>query len=293
AIGQAQLMHHWQAAAAGHGLAVAQVLLTADDFGVRERYLNLLATFRSLFEYGAVPVINENDPVAVAELTVGDNDQLSGVVAAQLQARHLILLTDIDGVYDRDPRLHADACRVSELRRIEQATIDQAGEAGARGRGGMRSKLMAARLAAHAGVDTVIAHAREPRIVTRLLDGEALGTRIPASDGAIGGSRRRWLAYARRCQGSVRVDAGAARALLQSGRSLLPVGVTAVEGAFKRGDTVAIHDPHGREIARGLAGLAADELRCIAGKRLDVAARELGYALPKTAVHRDNLMVVV
>lgn len=292
AIGQAQLMHHWQVAAAGHGLVVAQVLLTADDFGERERYLNLSAAFRSLFEFDAIPIINENDPVAVAELTVGDNDQLSAVVAGQLRASRLILLTDIDGVYDRDPRQHADARRFDELRRITHRELELAGDAGALGRGGMRSKLLAARLAAHAGVHTTIANARERKVLIRLFDGETIGTSIPPEAAANGGSRRRWLALARRCRGQLHLDNGAVRALLEQGRSLLPVGITAVSGQFKRGDTVAMLAPDGREIARGLVRLTAGECEHCRGKRLDVAARELGYPLPKTAVHRDELMLV-
>lgn len=292
AIGQIGLVHRWQAALAAHGLHAAQVLLTYDDFTDRRRYLNLAATFRALADFGAIPVINENDTVAVEELTVGDNDRLSGLVASQLGAERLILLTDIDGVYDADPRSNPSAKRLSEIPVITAQVLAAAGGAGARGRGGMRSKVEAARLAAGAGVTTHIALAREPRVLSRLLAGEDIGTRVPGR-GSQADSRRRWLAVARRVKGKILVDAGAAAALVDKGRSLLPAGVTDVEGKFQRGDTVAVVHPDGTEIARGLAGLSAEELIVVKGARLDVAATRLGYALPKAVIHRDDLLLLV
>jgi glutamate 5-kinase len=292
AIGQATLAHRWEVALAAHGLVAAQVLLTYDDFTERERYLNLTATFQALFEFGAVPVINENDTVAVEELTVGDNDRLSALVATQLGAERLILLTDIDGVYDADPRTSPDARRLREIPVVSARVLAAAGGAGKRGRGGMRSKIEAARLASGAAVTTHIALAREPRVVQRILAGEELGTRIPGH-GQRADGRRRWLAVARRVKGQLHVDAGAANALMRSGRSLLPAGIVTVVGRFERGDTVAIVAPDGEEIARGLVGLSAAELATVCGKRLDAAAQALGYALPKAVVHRDNMLVLV
>jgi glutamate 5-kinase len=294
AIGQATLAHRWEVALATHGLVAAQVLLTYDDFTERERYLNLTATFQALFAYGAVPVINENDTVAVEELTaVGDNDRLSALVASQLGASHLILLTDIDGVYDADPRTNREAKRLSEIPVVTAKILAAAGGAGARGRGGMRSKLEAARLASGAGVETRIAAAREAHVLERALAGEAVGTRIGARPGAERpDGRRRWLAVARRVRGHIHVDSGAAQALIAKGRSLLPAGITSVQGEFARGDTVAIVGPEGEEIARGLVSLSSEELAKIQGKRLDAAASALGYALPRAAVHRDNLLVL-
>jgi glutamate 5-kinase len=237
-------------------------------------------------------VINENDPVAVEELTVGDNDRLSALVAVQLGAERLVLLTDIDGVYDADPRSNPQARRLAEIPAITAAVLAAAGGAGARGRGGMRSKIEAARLACAAGVTTHICHAREPGVIDRVFAGEAVGTRIQGRSQRAD-ARRRWLAVGRRCKGVIHVDAGAATALVAKGRSLLPAGVQRVEGRFERGDTVAISDPAGTEVARGLAGLSSDELAAVAGKRLDAATAALGYALPKAAVHRDNLLVLV
>lgn len=291
AIGQVNLAHRWEVALAAHGLIAAQLLLTYDDFTERERYLNLTETLRSLFAYKAIPVINENDPVAVQELTVGDNDRLSALMATQLGAEHLILLTDIDGVYDADPRSNPEAKRLTEMVGVTAKQVAAAGGAGARGRGGMRSKLEAARLAGGAGVTTTIALAREPRVIERVVAGEGVGTRI-VGKGERADSRRRWLAVARRVHGQLHLDVGAVRAVATQGRSLLPAGVTSVSGSFARGDTVALVSPDGEEIARGLVGLSSEELEKICGKRLDVAAQLLGYALPKAVVHRDNMLVL-
>ncbi|TVR08868.1 MAG: glutamate 5-kinase [Planctomycetota bacterium] len=292
AIGQAGLAHRWQVALAGHGLQGAQILLTGDDFQERQRYLNLAATFRSLAAYGVIPIINENDTISVAELTVGDNDRLSALVASQLGAQRLLLLTDIDGVYASDPRHNPQAQRFERLTRIDAALLASMGNAGLRGRGGMRSKLEAARLAMRAGVDTIIARAREESIVQRLLADEPhLGTRIPAQGRVVPSSRRRWLALARRPAGYIHIDAGAARAVRERGHSLLPAGITRVTGSFARGDTVAIVDHDGTELARGLSALAAAELQQICGLRLEDAATRLGYPIAKAAVHRDNMLV--
>lgn len=292
AIGQIGLVHLWEEVFARHGLVAAQLLLTHDDFSVRKRWLNLSDTVEALFAFGAVPVINENDPVAVEELTVGDNDRLSALVAVQLGAERLVLLTDIDGVYDADPRSNPQARRLAEIPAITAAVLAAAGGAGARGRGGMRSKIEAARLACAAGVTTHICHAREPQVIARVFAGEAVGTRIQGRSERAD-ARRRWLAVGRRCKGSIHVDAGAATALVDKGRSLLPAGVVRVVGRFERGDTVAISDPAGTEVARGLAGMTSSELAAVAGRRLDAAAAILGYALPKAAVHRDNLLILV
>lgn len=291
AIGQAGLAHRWQVALAGHGLHGAQVLLTGDDFQERRRYLNLAATFRSLASYGVIPVINENDTVSVAELTVGDNDRLSAMVASQLAARHLLLLTDIDGVYDADPRSNPQAQRLRDIAIVDDQLLAQMGGEGLRGRGGMRSKLEAARLAAQAGVCTTIAHSRLPRVIERALHGEEVGTRIAAHVHTAPTPRRRWLALARRPCGTLRLDGGATRAIVEAGHSLLAAGITHVEGSFERGDTVALQGADGQEIARGLSGLSADEIRAVQGLRMEDAAMQLGYALPKAVVHRDNLLL--
>jgi glutamate 5-kinase len=292
AIGQATLAHRWEVALAHHGLVAAQVLLTYDDFTERERYLNLTATFQALFAFGAVPVINENDTVAVQELTVGDNDRLSALVAAQLGAERLILLTDIAGMFDADPRTHPEATLIAEIPLVTTKVIAAAGGAGKRGRGGMRSKIEAARLASGAAVTTTICSAKVDEVIARVVAGESIGTRIPGR-GVRADSRRRWLAVARRVKGVLRIDAGAVQALIARGRSLLPAGIVSVEGRFERGDTVGIVGPDGDEVARGLASLSAAECQQVRGQQLDAAARELGYVLPKAVVHRDNMLLLV
>lgn len=293
AIGQARLMTAWQEALDAHRLIAAQILLTGEDFTSRRRYLNLRAAMRSLFEQGAVPIINENDTVAVEELAVGDNDRLSALVASQLEAKLLVLLTDIDGFYDADPRVEPKAKLVPVLTGISAQDLKKAGDAGKRGRGGMRSKLLAGRIASSAGVPTIICKGREENVVTRVLAGEALGTRINPPDGSHKSSRRRWLGHARNTKGSITIDDGARRALVDQGRSLLPVGVTAVHGTFDRGDTIEIIDQTGAVLARGLAGLSAKELDQIKGHAMNAAEKILGYSLPKTAVHRDDLILDV
>lgn len=291
AIGQIGLAGLWEKALDAHGIPAAQLLLIHDDFANRERNQNLTATVRALFAWGAVPVINENDPVATQELTVGDNDHLASLVATQLGAEVLLLLTDIDAMYDADPRSDPAAKRLAEIAVVTPRILAAAGGAGARGRGGMRSKIEGARLAAAAGCATVIAAARAPRALLRGLAGEDIGSRI-LPRGVRVDARRRWLAVARRVKGRIHVDAGAAKALCAHGRSLLPAGVVRVEGRFAVGDTVGIVAPDGAEVARGLASLPADELERIAGRRLDAAATILGHALPKAAVHRDDLLLL-
>lgn len=292
AIGQATLARRWEVALAQQHLVAAQVLLTYDDFTERERYLNLTATFQALFAFGAIPVINENDTVAVEELTVGDNDRLSALVAAQLGADHLLLLTDIDGMYSADPRVHTDAHLVKEIPVVTARMVAAAGGAGKRGRGGMRSKVEAARLASGAAVTTTICSAKVSDVIIRVIAGESIGTRIPGR-GERADSRRRWLAVARRVKGFLHIDGGATGALLKKGSSLLPAGMLRVEGRFERGDTVGIIGPDSEEIARGLVSLSSDECMQVCGHSLDHASQELGYALPKAVVHRDNLLLLV
>lgn len=295
ALGQSLLAHRWQVALDAHGLKAAQLLLTNEDFKHRQRYLNITATLRSLFDHQIIPVVNENDTVAVEELTLGDNDRLSAMLAAQLHARQLIILTDIDGVYTSNPQKDPQATLIPLIEQINAELIDRYCDrsSGVHGRGGMRSKLQAALIAAEAGVATQIVAGRQEQVLQDAAAGKAVGTRICArADGTTPDSRRRWLGLARNSEGRITIDDGARRALLKQGTSLLPVGVTAVDGVFKRGDTVSICDARGAEIARGLCSFSAGELRQIAGLRMDIAAETLGYVLPKAAVHRDNLLLL-
>ena len=297
AIGQADLIYKWQQAFAQHGCVGAQVLLTADDFNDRGRYLNLTANFRALFEHGVIPIVNENDVVSTRELALGDNDRLSALVASQLGAERLLLLTDVDALYDADPRAHPEAQRVGYLPEVTEATLASAGGSGRFGTGGMRSKLVAAQIAAQSGVITHIALAHAEEVVTTLIASSghvaaALGTTVAAGlDSQVVSSRRHWLALARDCRGKVLVDAGAHQALTERGTSLLLVGIQAVEGTFERGDTIALCTTDGEEFGRGLTGMAADEMQQVAGKRVAEAIAELGYSIPKSAVHRDNILL--
>ena len=294
AIGQTHLAHRWQVALSAHRLQAAQLLLTNDDFKDRLRYLNITSTLRSLFDHEVIPVVNENDTVAVEELTLGDNDRLAAMLAGQLHAEQLLILTDIDGVYDKNPKLHDDATLLTDIEQLDDEMVERIGGAstGSIGRGGMRGKLQGALIASTAGVLTRIVPGRAEKVIERVLAGEDIGTRIhPLTDDSLD-SKRHWLALARRSEGSVHIDAGAARALQEKGKSLLPVGIRSVSGSFKRGDTISIIDPDGKEIARGLSALSADELSKICGQRMDAAAETLGHVLPKAAVHRDNLLLL-
>ena len=290
AIGQADLMHHWQQAMGGQGLFAAQLLLTGEDFHHRESYLNVRSALNCLFDMRAVPIINENDPVSARGVGFGDNDRLSALVASMLEAERLIIATDIPGVYDKDPRDHQDAQLIHELPSISHDLVANTGGAGSRGRGGMRSKIEAAALATQAGVQVHIASAREQDLFIRLLADEPLGTLVHA-DEEVASSRRHWVANARVPSGTITVDSGAVQALVEDGSSLLPVGITAVDGSFCRGDTVAIADARGRVVARGLSTYSDEDLRLIMGKRRAEAVQILGRTLPKAAVHRDDLLV--
>ena len=294
AIGQTHLAHRWQVACDAYGLQSAQLLLTNDDFKDRQRYLNITSTLRSLFDHEVIPVVNENDTVAVEELTLGDNDRLAAMLAGQLHAEQLIILTDIDGVYDKNPQVHKDAQLLKEIAHLDEQLIKDIGGSsqGNVGRGGMRSKLQGAHIASAAGVETKIVPGRAHNVILDATQGNDIGSTILASKDANIDSRRHWLALARRCEGGIHIDAGATTALLEKGTSLLPVGIKRIDGSFERGDTVSVYDDQGQEIARGLSGLGSIELDQIKGMRLDKAAELLGYVLPKTAIHRDNLLLL-
>lgn len=292
ALGQTGLMHRWETALAARGLHAGQILLTASDFDDRNRYLNLTAAFRALFDMGVVPVVNENDSVSVDELALGDNDRLSALVAGQLGAKRLLLLTDIDGYYTADPRTDPSAEHVAALDQVTPELIANAGGSGRVGTGGMRSKLQAASLAAEAGVAVVIARARDEAVIVRALAGASVGTSVAARRDETPSSRRRWLGLARQVKGRLVCDAGAVSALRDAGRSLLPAGIGTVDGDFIRGDTVALVDEAGEEFARGLISMDVATLRAIDGRRLDEAAVALGCRLPKAVIHRDDLLLL-
>ncbi len=291
AVGQMGLVRVWEQAFQRCGAIAAQILLTHEDIANRERYLNARSTLCTLLQYGVVPVINENDTVATEEIKLGDNDTLAGLVSNLVDADLLVILTDQDGLMTADPR------RDPQARLIEQASLDDpqlleiAGGGGAWGRGGMRTKITAARLAARSATSTVIAGGRRRDVLTHLAAGRSIGTLLRAP-GARQTARKQWLASTLRARGKLWLDDGACRVLRQDGRSLLAVGVTAFEGDFARGELVSCCDAEGREIARGLTNYSAAEVAKIKGVMSARIETVLGYAHEPELIHRDNLAVL-
>ncbi|MCG6975058.1 MAG: glutamate 5-kinase [Acidiferrobacterales bacterium] len=291
AIGQMGLIQAYQSAFQQHGLQTAQVLLTHDDLADRGRYLNARTTLRTLLQLGTIPVINENDTVAVEEIRFGDNDTLAAQVANVIEAELLIILTDQSGLYSADPRINADAALVSEGEAGDPALDIMAGDSGALGRGGMRTKLEAARKAARSGAATVIVSGRESEVLNRVLAGEPLGTHLAPSQGRLN-ARKQWLASHLKPRGRLVLDSGAVSVLKGQGKSLLPVGVTAVEGRFSRGELVSCVDADGREIARGLVNYGASDTTRIIGQSSEKIESILGYVDEPELIHRDNMALV-
>ena len=290
AIGQMGLVQAWENGFLGHGVRAAQLLFTHDDFSHRGRYLNARTSLRILLDLGAVPIVNENDSVATDEIRLGDNDTLAGLVANLMEADELHILTDRNGLYTTDPTCDPEARPVRRAKAGDPALDRMAGPGGTWGQGGMASKVAAARLAARSGTATVIASGREAGVLTRLASGAAVGTRLDP-DAAPLAARKRWLAGQVQVSGRLVLDDGAVRVLRESGRSLLPVGVTKVEGRFARGEIVACLDREGREVARGLANYGTDESRSIMGRPSGAIADRLGYAHEPELIHRDNLVL--
>lgn len=291
AVGQMGLIRAWESAFAAHDLKAAQILLTHEDVADRQRYLNARGTLLQLLDFGVVPVVNENDTVAVDEIRLGDNDTLGALTVNLIQAELLVILTDQDGLFEADPRLKPDAALIHEAPLADPRLAGMAGESkGALGRGGMKTKLSAAQIAARSGAATVIAHGRAERVLPRIAAGEAIGSLLLPSQTPMA-ARKRWIAGQLQVRGRLHLDAGAAAVLRAQGKSLLPVGVTAVEGEFDRGDLVACLAPDGAEVARGLVNYAvADARRLIGARREEVLAR-LGFPGEPELVHRDNLVV--
>jgi glutamate 5-kinase len=293
AVGQSALMWHYEHAFKRHGLPVGQVLLTAHDISDRARYLNARNTLLALLKFGVLPVVNENDTVAVEEIKVGDNDNLSALVASLIDADLLVVLTDVDGLYTSDPAKDPAATKLDMVEtiteEIERLVWDSAGAGSV---GGMATKLQAAQKAAAAGVPMVIASGRRQGVLGRILKGEPVGTYFaPKADRLA--ARKRWIAFAVAPQGRLTVDAGAQQALTQHGKSLLPSGVAKVEGDFAAGEVVAlVGDGNDREFARGLVNFDAHELRRIQGAKTREIAERLGYKSFDEVIHRDNLVVM-
>lgn len=296
AVGQSRLIESYNKALGPHGLNAAQILLTAEDLQHRTRYLNTRNTLNALFRCGAIPIINENDTVAVDELQIsfGDNDRLAALVTNLLRAPLMILLSDVEGVYDRNPS-EPGAKLMSVITHLDAADSFAQDAVGPNriqlSRGGMASKLRAARIAAAAGESVVIAAGRRPNVLLDILAGAEVGTLILA-EGRTVASRKRWIGWSATPRGKLLLDAGAAKAVQSNGKSLLAVGVRCVEGNFVKGDVVSLCDPAGREFARGLSNYASTQMTTIAGQPTDRIAELLGHCPYDEVVHRDNLIVL-
>ena len=292
AVGQTALMQTYQDCLTIHSVHPAQILLTAGDFDSRSRYLNVRNTILTLFEYGCLPIINENDTVSVAEIKFGDNDHLAAMVTNLLQAPLLILLTNVDGLYSGDPGSDPSAKLISTVPHIDRAITGMAGASKSLlGTGGMKSKLRAARLATAAGETVIMANGAIPGILDAIFRGEEVGTLFLAHGETLP-AWKRWVGFTARPKGSVQVDSGAKRALIEQGKSLLPVGVRTVEGSFSKGEVIAICDEEGLEFARGLTNYPSEEVEKVRGLHSDQILRALGQLPYVEIVHRDNLVVL-
>lgn len=287
AVGQTRLMSAWAEAFVPHGLAVAQVLLTADDVESRTRFLNARRTLRTLLARGVVPIVNENDSVAFDEIRVGDNDRLSALTAGLIDAQLLLILSTVHGVYAKGSKDRV----IPFLNGPQDAEPHLRSERSSVGTGGMQSKIAAAATAGAWGIPSVIAGGTVEGVVRRVLAGEAVGTRMAAARNSRPW-RKRWLESSAKPKGALRVDAGAAKALLERGSSLLPSGVLSVSGTFTRGQAVDIHGPDGGAIARGVSLYSAEEIGLIKGRRSASIAGVLGYFYADEIVHRDDLVLL-
>jgi glutamate 5-kinase len=293
AVGQSFLMRAWEDCLARHNVPTAQLLLTASDFDSRGRYLNARNTIVTLFEWGCLPIINENDTVSVAEIRFGDNDHLAALVTNLLQAPLLVLLSVVDGLYTADPTVDPAATPVPTVTSIDGSVMEKAGATrSALGSGGMRSKLRAARLATVAGESVIMASGKQPGVLDAIFRAERVGTLFLPHSSTLP-AWKRWLGYTARPRGRLVVDAGAQRAVQHEGRSLLPIGVVQVSGSFGKGDVVSLWGPDGVEFARGLTNYPAATADRLRGLRSDQVREVLGACPYEEVVHRDNLVVIV
>ncbi|MBI4556930.1 MAG: glutamate 5-kinase [Candidatus Hydrogenedentes bacterium] len=295
AVGQSRLMHYYETYFRKHGkgLKTAQVLLSAHDLDNRESYLNVRNTLQVLFDLGSVvPIVNENDSVATEELRFGDNDTLAAKVAAKMNADVLVILSDVDGLYDKDPAQHSDARLLTRVEAVTEEIETLAGDARTeKSVGGMKTKLAAAKIACAAGLRMVIANGRRPDVIGKALEGQGQFTVFGFSANSIS-HRKRWIAFGRSSRGTIQVDEGACRALIQQGKSLLPAGITSVQGEFEIGAAVKVLDDRGRHIATGLANYSSGDLQQIKGCKSKEIAGILGHKDFDEVIHRDNLVLL-
>ena len=292
AVGQSRLMFMWERFFEIYNIHVGQILLTRSDVQNRSRFLNARDTVQILLEHHIIPIFNENDAVATEEIKLGDNDNLSALVAILGEADLLLLLTDQPGLFTADPRTNPDAELIPEVHTIDETLRTLAGgSVTGLGVGGMATKLQAADAARRAGTDVIIAAGQAPNVILRAAAGEQIGTRFPALENPLE-NRKRWIFAGPKPAGKLVIDDGAENALVKNGRSLLPAGITLVDGIFLRGDTISIRNTQGKELARGISRYSSEDLRRIAGQHSDTIADELGYAYGPVAVHRNDLILV-
>ena len=292
AVGQMGLVQMYESCFSKHALRTAQVLLTHDDLVDRKRYLNARSTLRTLLDLGVIPIINENDTVVTDEIRFGDNDTLASLVANLIEADALVILTDQAGLYSADPRKNPDAQFIEYAAAGDEALEAMAGGAGSSvGTGGMLTKVLAAKRAARSGAHTIIASGREKEVLIKLASGELIGTHLHTQQGKML-AKKQWMADHLRVSGQLKLDAGAVKVLRSEGKSLLPVGVVAVDGSFERGDVVACLDEQGQEIARGLVNYSSAETARILRQPSNQIASILGYVDEAELIHRDNLILL-
>lgn len=291
AIGQGLLIQFYEKLFAEYGHIVAQVLLTREDIENRQRYINSRNALLHLLRYGTIPIINENDTVSTEEIEFGDNDKLSALVATIVGADLLIILTNIDGLCSEDPRINPAAKCIPLVTEITPEIRNMAGGTDEMlAKGGMASKIEAAEMVMNSGIDMVIADGRQENILRRIIEGEEIGTLFYSRQGHLR-SRKRWIAFTQKIKGTIYVDQGAATAITDEGKSLLPIGITSIEGDFLKGETVSIASQSGLELARGLVNYNAEELRQIMGYKSTEVTIVLGYPGNEEVIHRDNLVL--
>lgn len=293
AVGQGVLMHTYEQIFADYGQTVAQVLITKTEAVDRHHYTNTRNTFMELLKQRVIPVVNENDVVALDELKIGDNDNMSALVAGIIDADLVIILSDIDGLYTANPQTHPEAELVPVVHEITPEVEASAGGAGsARGTGGMATKIQAAKAAVSSGIDLVICSGTEKNAISRILQGENIGTLFISKENHLQ-FRKRWLAFGAQIKGSIQVDAGCAHAVKkQGGCSILPIGITAVAGSFEAGNTISVLDGEGHELARGLSHYSSEELQLLKGCRSTEIEERIGHKAYDEVIHRDDLVIL-
>ncbi len=296
AVGQGVLIHMYQKTMSEYGKTIAQILVTKDDLADRSRFLNARNTIFSLLAHQVIPIVNENDAVATDELKygnkIGDNDTLSALMVSLVDAELLVILSDIDGLYDSNPATHPEAQMIPEVHEITQEIIEMAGGSGSiLGTGGMATKIKAAQIAISTGADVLIAMSSLDQILYRLLEGEVVGTLFLRKDKAVQ-ARQHWIGYSSRISGEVHVDAGAARAMIQRRKSLLPSGITGVSGTFSTGEIIAVIDETGKHIANGVTNYDSHEIEMIRGMRTEAIISVLGYKDYDEVIHANNMLII-